>query len=526
MLVAAIFLILLLSTVAAYIMRKRHINLPRVWILMAAVSILLWLIIVIIPHDGTVAFTIKDWFSSDVSRISLTFAINPTNWAIVFTLLSVHIAFLFVSGSKQELNRDFIFWVLEAGQIILAYIAVTAADLWTVIIAWTAMDFGSLVFLLFMHKEPTNSQVITPLFFKLLGSLLLIYATAISSGGNNQILLLTNIPAASSGLFFAAAILHCGVLPFRFPRKEKTEIGTVTGLFFYLIPFISSLFLVVYLPYEEIPFLSYILLSIFSIAGMYYFGLLWTQSRDEGNGIYYLTLAFTAFTIFRFITGTHQDLVPWLVLTLLGGCWMMLFSHRGSSTRFLPVSLLISMMGIPFTLTSYGSSLFFADGFKFSIIFVLMFQIIYLLGFYSFLTSKKEQFDELDSSSQLNYLIAILFSVLAILLISYRSSGSLLNEISNWWACLPAILALAGYYLWKRRKTDKSPAETIKTDQPRIDGRIAKILSFNWLITTATFIAERLRPIANGFSNLMEGEGGILWSIVFMALLVTLLRTG
>ena len=525
MLVAAIFLILLLSTIAAYIIRKRHINLPRVWILMAAVSILLWLIILIIPHDGTIVFTIKDWFSSDISRVNLNFEINPTNWAIVFTLLSVHIAFLFVSGSKQELNQDFIFWILEAGQITLAYTAITAADLWTVIIAWTAMDVGTLVYMLFMHKDPSYSQVIAPLFFKLSGSLLLIYATAISSG-NTQVMLLSNIPATSSGLFFLAAILHSGILPFRFPRKEKKEIGTITGLFFYLIPYISSLFFVVYLPIKDIPFLSYIILSLFSIAGMYYFGLIWLQSRDEVNGIYYLTLAFTAFTVFRFVTGTHQDLVPWLVLTLLGGSWVMLFSHRGKSTRFLPGILLISMMGIPFTLTSYGSTVFFADGFKFSILFILIFHVLYLLGFYSYLTLEKEQFDDLDSSSQLNYLIAILFSALAIVLISYRSSGSLLNEVTNWWACLPVILALAGYFLWKRRKTETNSAENLKSVRPEINGRIGKILSFEWLIKSVTFTTEKMRPIVNGFSNLMEGEGGILWSIVFMALLVTLLRTG
>jgi hypothetical protein len=525
MLVAAIFIILVLSTLAAYVMRKRQVNLPRVWLLLAVVSVVLWVVTLIIPHDGTIPFTIRNWFSAGNEQINLNFAVNPTNWPIVFTLLTVHIAFLFVSGSKQELDQDFIFWILEAGEVALAYFAVTAVDMWTVIIAWTAMDLGSLVYEFFIRKNHVNSALVVPLFFKLTGSLLLIYATAISSG-NSQVLSMTNIPASASGLVFAAAILHSGVLPFRFPEQRKKSIETITNGLFFLLPFVSSLFLVVYLPNSDIPFLSFILISSLTIIGMYYFGLLWMQMTEEINKLYYLALAFVSFAIFRYATGTHQDLVPWLVLTLMGGSWLLQFSHRGSSTRLLPIFLLVSMLGIPFTLTSYGSSLYFSDGFKFSVVFILFFQVLYVIGFYQSLTQEKEQFDDLDSSSQLNYLIAILISGLAILLISYRLAGSLINEISNWWAGLTIIAVSAGYLIWKRSQAGKTVEGKLDLEQNRINRRVEKALSFDWLVKAVTVVAERLRPFVTGFSNLMEGEGGILWSIVFMALLVTLLRTG
>ena len=282
----------------------------------------------------------------------------------------------------------------------------------------------------------------------------------------------------------------------------------------------------VYLPNDEIPFLSFILICSLAIIGMYYFGLLWMQTAEEINKIYYLALAFTAFAIFRYATGTQQDLIPWLVLTLVGGSWLLQYSHRGSSTRLLPIFLIVSMLGIPFTLTSYGSSLYFSDGFKISVIFILFFHVLYLIGFYQSLMQGKEEFDDLDSSSQLNYFIAILFSGLAIILVSYRLAGSLINEISNWWAGVFIIAACGGYLLWKRRQTGNTPEGNFDLEQKRINQRVENALSFGWLIDAVTVVAERLRPLVTGFSNLMEGEGGILWSIVFMALLVTLLRTG
>ena len=160
MLVAAIFIILVLSTLAAYVMRKRQVNLPRVWLLLAVVSVVVWVVTLIIPHDSIVPFTIRNWFSAGNAQISLNFAVNPTNWPIVFALLTVHIVFLFVSGSRQELDQDFIFWILETGEIALAYFTVTAVDMWTVIIAWTAMDIGNLAYQFFIQKNPTRSGVI------------------------------------------------------------------------------------------------------------------------------------------------------------------------------------------------------------------------------------------------------------------------------------------------------------------------------------------------------------------------------
>ncbi len=525
MLVAAIFIILVISTFAAYILRKREVYLPRVWMLMAAAGVLLWLMTMVIPHDGTVRFAINNWFSTGNMKISLNIAINPINWPIVFALLTLHLAFLFVSGSRQELDQDFIFWILEAAEITLAYFVVTAADLWTVIIAWTTMDIGNLIYELFLQKGVTITRMITPLIFKLSGSLLLIYATAFSSG-SSQVLMVENIPASSSGMFFAAAILHSGVLPFRFPEKANKGTETITNGLFYLVPFISSLFLVIYLPNQEVPFFAFLLISSLSILGMYYFGLLWMQSMEEIDGIYYLSLAFVAFAVFRFVTGTHQDMVPWLVLTLIGGSWLMLFSHRGKSTRLLPIFLVISMLGIPFSLTSYGSSLYFADGFKFSVIFVLFFHVLYLLGFINYFTRNKELFDDLESSAQLNYLIAIVLSVFAILVISYRLAGSLLNEISNWWAGAAITCVVAGVFIWKRRQHGNVPEGNLEIEQTKINRRVEVVLSFEWLVKAITVVTERLRPLVRGFSNLMEGEGGILWSIVFMALLVTLLRAG
>ena len=115
MLVAAIFIILVISTFAAYILRKREVYLPRVWMLMAAAGALLWLMTMVIPHDGTVRFAINNWFSTGNMKISLNIAINPINWPIVFALLTLHIAFLFVSGSRQELDQDFYFLDIGSG---------------------------------------------------------------------------------------------------------------------------------------------------------------------------------------------------------------------------------------------------------------------------------------------------------------------------------------------------------------------------------------------------------------------------
>jgi hypothetical protein len=50
-----------------------------------------------------------------------------------------------------------------------------------------------------------------------------------------------------------------------------------------------------------------------------------------------------------------------------------------------------------------------------------------------------------------------------------------------------------------------------------------EFLSFQWFFNFVTFIENKGRGLINGFSGLMEGEGGILWALVFLVLIFSVL---
>ena len=56
--------------------------------------------------------------------------------------------------------------------------------------------------------------------------------------------------------------------------------------------------------------------------------------------------------------------------------------------------------------------------------------------------------------------------------------------------------------------------------------KINQIFHFDWIYQILAFFLRIQSKIVYGFTLVLEGEGGILWALVFLALLVSLLVNG
>jgi hypothetical protein len=204
----------------------------------------------------------SNWFFSSGSRIGLYFQITKTNWGIIIALLAVHVAFLFTSGAEQDFKKDYVFWLVEAGEIALTFAVLASADLWSLILSWTALDVCILAYELLIRKNTQHEKLLHISIAKVVGILLLMFNTAlISSRGGN--LLLTAIPGSSSAFICLVAFLHSGVLPFYSFESNKLDHRSILDFFSFLLPFISSLFLITYLPGHQLSFFLGLVLKLY-----------------------------------------------------------------------------------------------------------------------------------------------------------------------------------------------------------------------------------------------------------------------
>ena len=161
---------------------------------------------------------------------------------------------------------------------------------------------------------------------------------------------------------------------------------------------------------------------------------------------------------------------------------------------------------------------------NFGFVIYLMFHILVLTGYLrSILNTNGKNIDDLDSQSQMNYLTAIFITIISIVIITFRSMGSLLDELSNWWVGILVVLISATIYLGFRNRWKAIQVDPSKMESHNI---ILKFFSMDWSPSILNVIINWINAVVTGFSQLMEGDGGILWSIVFMALLFTVMKAG
>jgi hypothetical protein len=523
MLIAIVFFSILITTAAAFVMKKQGVRRPMVWMVMAVSSLILWLMVMLIDPGKGVALNWQNWFYSSGSHIGLYFLIGKQNWAVIGALLTVHVAFLFTSGARQEFGKDFILWIVEAVEIALTFAILTAADLWSLVFTWTAMDACLFMYWSFFRKVPDHEKIFRTFIIKFAGSILLIFATAQISG-KGESLYLANIPAASSTLVFLAALLHSGIFPLNIIKNRKIDHQSVLDLLSFLLPLFSSLNLITYLPNNQLSFIVGLISSVAALAAIIYFALLWLKARDELEALCQFALSFSAFAAYCFLTKTQNTLQDWFIILILYCPWMLLHDRRGRATNFFPIILLVLISGLPFSLTSYGSSGFSVSEFSIPVLVAILFHILFLVGYVRFIFLPKGEFDELESSSQMVYFIGLFITILSLGALIFRTMGSLSDEISGIWAGLFIAIVVLGFFLWNRSRNKPlfSENQLNKLDSARAE----KILTFAWLFNVTDTIMSWCRPLVTGFSQLLEGEGGVIWSMVLLAMLVTLLKSG
>jgi hypothetical protein len=109
-------------------------------------------------------------------------------------------------------------------------------------------------------------------------------------------------------------------------------------------------------------------------------------------------------------------------------------------------------------------------------------------------------------------------------------TGSLVRLQANWWLS-GSVLVLMGFffgadYFYKRRFSIQQPRPNmVLTFFNKILKIVDQIFSLTWLMKLFTAFGSILSSAVNIFVRVLEGDGGVLWSFLFLVLLVSLMIT-
>ena len=192
---------------------------------------------------------------------------------------------------------------------------------------------------------------------------------------------------------------------------------------------------------------------------------------------------------------------------------------------------LISLVGLPFTPLASGWAGLTANGFSFWTVLFMLAHAVMILGYLNRALQPGGAPGSLESWARLVYplgLILIIQSNLMLGLVGWPGSLTL----GQWWLPLVSALLVTAAMLASRRLGIRTPSFQLPASSQVskvlewLLPRLEPIFRMDWIYQILWRVNNLIGKILRAFSRILESEGGILWTVLLLVLLIALLTGG
>ena len=453
------------------------------------------------------------WQPVELFPQSPFFVADTVAWAFALSLASLCLAVIITAVIRDNFPYP-LSWIGILILTALGILAVTADNPLTLVLLWAAIDIAELVAHMRIVEQPELSERIVITFAtRATGILILLWADMVSL--SNGIVLDFRAAPPQAGLYLViAAGLRLGVLPLHLPYANEASIRRGFGTGLRMISAGSSLILLTRIPVSSLasPFIPYLMLLI-SIAGLYG-AWMWLRAPDELTARPYWMLGMGSLALAAALRANPVGAAAWSVALILAGGALFLTSAQ---TRWLERALFIgvwAISSIPFSLTaagwvSHGSSFWYA------LPLLLVTHAMLMAGLTRHIqrSSTRMAFDSQTFWARNVYPIGVLILLLTMLGLSFVGWDGAL-QIGSWYLGLSASLLAVGLIWLSPRLRILNPVRAHWV-------RPASSPWMDWLYKTVWNGYYQLSRLGNSISSVLEGESGIMWTLLFLALFIS-----
>ena len=515
MLILLTVLLLFLTALALVILFWVRPTVRYPWLIAVGGALGSWLSVLTWQFRLPVTFQFPRWEPTNLFLESLSFTADTLTWLFAFSVITLIVAVILTASARENFPAP-IPWAATLVLGGLGLLAVLSDNPLSLLMIWSAIDLVELVAQLRSVDGPQPSEkVVTAFATRVAGSGVVLWASMVSISAGSPMNFQDAPPQVGLYLLLAAG-LRLGVLPLHMPYASESAIRRGFGTTLRLVSAASSLVLLARIPTASVisAFTPYLLL-LTALAAIYG-GWMWLRAPDELTARPYWLIGLAALAMASALRGNPVGAAAWSCALLLSGGALFLSS---ANHVWLNRALWIGMWGIsslPFSITAtgWGSAM---PSFWPVWPFLLIAQALLLAGYlrHAMRPTLRINFEMLDRATQYVYPlgIGILLTTLFILGL-WGWQGAL--RIGTW---LPALLGafLGGLTIWLA---------------PRL--RILTPLRAHWVRANATSwidwgfrglwgLYRQVGRLSNAFSTILEGDGGFMWTLLFMVLFISLL---
>jgi hypothetical protein len=399
----------------------------------------------------------------------------------------------------------------------LGILAVVADNPLTLVLIWAAIDISELVAQMRVMEDPQLSERAVIAFASRAAGILVLLWAGMVSVSNGQVLDFRQAPPQVGLYLVLAAGLRMGVLPLHLPYSSESTLRRGFGTGLRLISAASSLILLARIPLSSLasPVTPYLL--ILTALAAIYGGWMWLRAPDELNGRAFWLIGMSSLAMAAALRANPIGAAAWGCAIVLTGGALFLSSEPN---KWLLRALFVGAWGIsalPFSLTATGWN----SGMPNSLLtwlalpFLVAAQAMLIAGFirHSQRTTTRLSHEDQPIWAKNVYPVGIfLLLLITILLGLFGWSGTL--QLGNWFmGSLAALLALGLLSLTPR----------LRILNP-VRAHWVRPVNVSWLDWGYQFLANlyrQLRRVSDGISNVLEGESGMMWTLLFLVLFIS-----
>jgi hypothetical protein len=497
-------------------MRRLKAPFRACWLAALLVNLALWTAFLILRLAIPETVTLAKWESQGVYEISLL--LDTRSWALGIALATLNLAGLLTDLARpvdgNELNRH-AFLAAGTGLTGLGLLAVLSANTLTLVLAWLAIDMAELVICIPRGLiKPTREQVVITSFMRITGSFVVITAFLYSGAGASDTLSFENLSPQTNLLLLTGAALRLGLFPFFPPRVEETDHHRGLGNSLRFVVAASIMILVARIAdYGGVNGGLDIVLLFTSLTAIYS-ALRWFYADGEISGRFYWVTGMGSLAFASAALGQPGATLAWCLAALFPGGMLMQASLRNRLTLPLAFGGTILLSTLPLTPTWNGLMLY-APPFHISYLFLLAAQSFLLAGYARHFFTPTRSSDNHERWVWAIYVWGLLIVLLIYLVVSYwlqllwsGPTGAQLLPLIG----VVILAGIAGLIAWRNVKI---PGQWVDA--------LSRLFSLKWLIHLGMTIYRSVRRMTSFVSLILEGEGGILWSLLFLVLLLSAL---
>jgi len=504
-------------TPSVYLARR---SLALSWVSAVLGALLGWILILSAGINLPVSIPLISWSPKDLLPYSPVWLVDRVSWPFALGLATLSLAVI-LTDVAREFEVESSSWAGSLALTALGLATVFAGNPVSLLLGWAALDIAELVFLLGYLRGMEERRQVVAVFSARVGGIFLLLYGQILAVAKGIPLRFDQIPPDIGIFLLLATSLRLGVIPLHIPFWRVPPLRRGIGTISRMVPVAGSLvFLVRVATVGVLPGQVSILILLIGLAAIYA-GFMWLNAANELEGRPYWILGMAALSLAAAVRGQLLSCLALGIALMFSGGMLFLLSARNKLLIVFTYMSVLSTAGLPFTPSFLAGQLYSLPLSPWHILLFIA-QALLLAGY---IRHSRRPGDTLGRAER--WVWVIYPSGLIFLLVAYYLAGWVggsLTPRTDWGigigSLLPGVLVM-GFSILLLSWAQRSPQLPLSL---RIFLR--NLFSLSWFYVLLDWVFRTVGQVISFITLVLEGEGGVLWALLLLTLLVAFLSRG